>query len=440
MTQREAALAGRITSEMASVAEEERIPEKDLLEHIRRGETVILKNPGRRNGRPLGIGRKLRTKVNANVGTSPDSPDAGREIAKARIAVGAGADALMDLSTSGDLEAIRKSLMEAVPVPLGTVPIYEAAVEACRAGGDISDMTADGLFSVLERQAEQGVDFVTVHCGVTRRSLERLKRQGRVMHIVSRGGSFLASWMLAHREENPLYAQFDRVLDIAAAHDVTLSLGDGLRPGSILDATDRAQIEELILLGELTRRAWDRGVQVMIEGPGHVPLDQIESNIRLQKRLCENAPFYVLGPLVTDAAPGYDHITAAIGGAAAAAAGADFLCYVTPGEHLRLPDEDDVRQGVIAARIAGHAGDIVKGVPGALDRDRAMSEARRRLDWEAQIALAIDPERPAAFRQSAPPEQEEVCTMCGSFCAIRLMRDQSASTTPSSFETEGSEP
>ncbi len=440
MTQREAALSGRITDEMASIAAEESIPEKELLEHVRRGETVILKNPGRRNGRPLGVGRKLRTKVNANVGTSPDSPDVAREIAKARIAVDAGADALMDLSTSGDLREIRMALMEAAPVALGTVPIYEAAVEACRGGGSISDMTVEGLFSVLERQAEQGVDFFTVHCGVTRRSLERLTRQGRVMHIVSRGGSFLASWMAAHREENPLYEKYDRLLDIAAAHDVTLSLGDGLRPGSILDATDRAQIEELILLGELTRRAWDRGVQVMIEGPGHVPLNQIETNIRLQKSICENAPFYVLGPLVTDAAPGYDHITAAIGGAVAAAAGADFLCYVTPGEHLRLPDEEDVRQGVIAARIAGHAADIVKGVPGALERDRAMSEARRRLDWESQYRLAIDPERPRTLRQSSLPEQEEVCTMCGSYCAIRLMRDPSGSAGPEGFPTEGSGP
>lgn len=438
MTQRQAALAGRITNEMASVAAEERISEKELLENVRRGETVILKNPGRRNGRPLGVGRKLRTKVNANVGTSPDSPDTAGETAKARIAVDAGADALMDLSTSGDLREIRVALMEAVPVALGTVPIYEAAVEACRAGGDISDMTVESLFAVLERQAEQGVDFFTVHCGVTRRSLERLTRQGRVMSIVSRGGSFLASWMAAHRAENPLYEGYDRLLDIAARHDVTLSLGDGLRPGSILDATDRAQVEELILLGELTRRAWDRGVQVMIEGPGHVPLNQIEANIRLQKSLCENAPFYVLGPLVTDAAPGYDHITAAIGGAVAAAAGADFLCYVTPGEHLRLPDGEDVRQGVVAARIAGHAADIVKGVPGALERDRAMSEARRRLDWESQYRMALDPERPRALRQSSPPEQEEACTMCGSYCAIRLMRDSSSVSKP--FPTEESGP
>jgi phosphomethylpyrimidine synthase len=430
MTQREAALKGRITPEMAAVAAEERMPEMELLEHVRRGETVILKNAGRRNVRPLGVGKNLRTKVNANVGTSTDSPDSGREVEKARLAVRHGADAVMDLSTSGDLNVIRRTLMDAVDVPLGTVPIYEAAIQAIRSKGNISEMTPDGLFGVLERQAEQGVDFFTVHCGVTRGSLERLARQGRIMHIVSRGGSFLAAWMHAHQAENPLYEQFDRLLDIARAHDVTLSLGDGLRPGSVLDATDRAQIQELILLGELTRRAWDAGVQVMIEGPGHVPLNQIESNIRIQKQICENAPFYVLGPLVTDVAPGYDHITSAIGGAIAAAAGADFLCYVTPGEHLKLPDEEEVRQGVVAARIAGHAADIVKGVPGALDRDRAMSDARRKLDWEAQYALSIDPERARTLRQSSPPDRDDVCTMCGEYCAIRLMRDQSNSKSP----------
>jgi phosphomethylpyrimidine synthase len=424
MTQREAALQGRITPEMAAIAAEERIPERDLLEAIRRGETVILRNSARRNVRPLGVGKKLRTKINANVGTSTDSADVLLEAEKARVAVRHGADAIMDLSTEGDLPAIRKTLMEAVDVPMGTVPIYEAAVEAIRSGGSLSALTPENLFRVLERQAEEGVDFFTVHCGVTSASLERLSRQGRIMHIVSRGGSFLAAWMHTHRAENPLYEQYDRLLDIARARDVTLSLGDGLRPGSILDATDRAQIQELVLLGELTRRAWDKGVQVMIEGPGHVPLDQVEANIRIQKRICENAPFYVLGPLVTDAAPGYDHITSAIGGAIAAAAGADFLCYVTPGEHLKLPDAEEVRQGVIAARIAGHAADIVKGVPGALDRDRAMSEARRNLDWESQYALSLDPERARTLRLSRPPGREDVCTMCGEYCAIRLMRDQ----------------
>jgi phosphomethylpyrimidine synthase len=369
------------------------------------------------------VGKGLRTKINANIGTSTDDSDVSAEIQKARIAVKYGADAIMDLSTGGDLTAIRKRIMEEVPAAIGTVPIYEAAIQAIQNRGNLTRMTDDDLFRVLERQAEEGVDFFTIHCGVTRQSIERLRKQGRLMNIVSRGGSFLTAWILANNRENPLFEQFDRVLEIAREFDVTLSLGDGMRPGSVLDATDRAQIDELLTLGELTRLAWDRGVQVMIEGPGHVPLDQIQANVQLQKKLCENAPFYVLGPLVTDAAPGYDHITSAIGGAIAASAGADFLCTVTPGEHLKLPDLEEVRQGVIAARIAGHAADLVKGVPGALERDRELSRARRDLDWETQFALSLDPDRARELRAKTHPKEETVCTMCGDYCAIKLVRE-----------------
>ena len=398
MTQMQAARAGTITEEMKQVADAERIDAELLRDRIAAGEVVIPKNI-KHAIQPVGIGKGLRTKVNANIGTSSDFMDPDFEVKKARMAVDAGADAIMDLSTAGDLGEIRRTIMKEVPVCTGTVPIYEAAIDVVRDKGGIVNMTADDLFSVLERQAEDGVDFFTVHCGVTRYTIERLKQQGRLTDIVSRGGSFLTTWMFANEDENPLYAQFDRLLELVREYDITLSLGDGLRPGSLRDATDRAQVQELILLGELTRRAWEKDVQVMIEGPGHVPLDQIKTNIQLQKKLCENAPFYVLGPVVTDVAPGYDHITSAIGGAVAAEAGADFLCYVTPGEHLKLPDIEDVRQGVIGTRIAAHAADIAKGIPGALAWDNAMSEARKNLDWEKQIALAMDSERAREIRE-----------------------------------------
>jgi phosphomethylpyrimidine synthase len=442
MTQREEALLNRSTPEMSAVASAEGIPVHLLRESIRKGETVILRNKNRKNAVPLGVGKGLRTKINANIGTSTDDSDVSAEIQKARIAVKYGADAIMDLSTGGNLAAIRKRIMEEVPAAIGTVPIYEAAIQAIQNRGNLTRMTDDDLFRVLERQAEEGVDFFTIHCGVTRRSIERLRKQGRLMNIVSRGGSFLTAWILANNRENPLFERFDRVLEIAREFDVTLSLGDGMRPGSVLDATDRAQIDELLTLGELTRQAWDRGVQVIIEGPGHVPLDQIQANVQLQKKLCENAPFYVLGPLVTDVAPGYDHITAAIGGAIAAAAGADFLCYVTPGEHLKLPDLEEVRQGVIAARIAGHAADLVKGVPGALERDRELSRARRDLDWETQFALSLDPDRARELRAKTHPKEETVCTMCGDYCAIKLVRetlDVRASGCPESAPVSGKE-
>ncbi|MBN1894717.1 phosphomethylpyrimidine synthase ThiC [bacterium] len=416
----EAARAGHPTDEMKRVASDEGMEIPVLMDRMAHGEIVIPKNRVH-NIRPIGIGNGLRTKVNANIGSSTDRLDTGVEFKKARVAVECGADAVMDLSTGGDVAAIRKTVMEAAPVCFGTVPIYQAAVEVILKRGDLNRMDPDGLFRVIEEQAGQGVDFITVHCGVTLESVERMNRQGRLLDIVSRGGSFLVSWMLENGKENPLYEQFDRLLDIARAYDVTLSLGDGMRPGCLADATDRAQIQELILLGELTQRAWERDVQVLIEGPGHVPLNQIGTNIQLQKKICSNAPFYVLGPLVTDVAPGYDHITSAIGGALAGAAGADFLCYVTPGEHLRIPTPEDVREGVIAARIAAHAADLAKGVPGAWDWDRRISKARKDMDWDSQIRLAIDPERAQAYRDSVRVRQDHACSMCGDFCAIRIV-------------------
>ena len=419
----EAARAGQITAEMRTVAGDERIDIELLRKRIALGEIIIPKNKKHGGVNPVGIGKGLRTKVNANIGTSTDYQDIANEVAKARMAVEVGADTIMDLSTGGDLVLIRQTIMKEVPVVIGTVPIYEAAIEAIRLKDALINLTVDGLFGVLERQAEEGVDFFTVHCGVTRSSIERLQKQGRLMDIVSRGGSFLTTWMIANDRENPLYEHYDRLLALCRKYDVTLSLGDGMRPGSLRDATDRAQVEELIILGELTKRAWEQDVQVMIEGPGHVPLDQVQTNIQLQKCLCLNAPFYVLGPIVTDVAPGYDHITSAIGGAVAAAAGADFLCYVTPGEHLKLPDVEDVRQGVVGTRIAAHAADISKGIPGAMDWDDAMSKARKHLDWTKQINLAIDPERARQMREQGKPQMDEVCSMCGEYCAIKLVRD-----------------
>ena len=423
MTQMAEAKAGRITPAMEAVAGREGVGVEVLRDRVARGEVVILKNEKHEIDKPVGVGKGLTTKVNANIGTSSDYADIPCEIEKARVAVEVGADTIMDLSTGGDLGETRRAIMDAVPVVIGTVPIYEAAIQAIRSRGALTKMTPDDIFSVLERQAEEGVDFFTVHCGVTRASIGRLQRQGRLMDIVSRGGSFLTTWMIANERENPLFDGFDRLLEIARAYDVTLSLGDGLRPGCLLDATDRAQVEELVILGELTKRAWEQDVQVMIEGPGHVPLDQIRTNIQLEKQLCSNAPFYVLGPIVTDVAPGYDHITSAIGGAVAAAAGADFLCYVTPGEHLKLPDLEDVRQGVVATRIAAHAADIAKGLPGAMDWDASMSRARKALDWEAQIRLAVDPTYAAQLREEGKPHLQDVCSMCGEYCAIKLVKE-----------------
>jgi phosphomethylpyrimidine synthase len=423
MTQLLAAKKGEITPEMSKVAEAERVDVETLRERIASGTVVIPANRNHKNLVPSGIGEGLRTKINANIGTSTEFPELDKDLEKLKVCLEAKADAVMDLSTGGDLRAIRRAVLLNSPIPVGTVPIYQASVEAKVKRGSIIAMTPDDLFAVIEEQASDGVDFITIHCGVTIETIERLKRQGRITDIVSRGGSFLTGWMLHHDQENPLYEQYDRLLEIALKYDVTLSLGDGLRPGCLSDATDRAQVQELLILGELVQRAWGKGVQVMVEGPGHVPFDQIAVNVKLQKKLANGAPFYVLGPLVTDVAPGYDHITAAIGGTAAAVAGADFLCYVTPAEHLGLPDLQDVREGIIASRIAAHAADIVKNVPGARDWDNQMARARKALDWDQQIELAIDPARARLSREQRNPGSQDTCTMCGEFCAMKVVAE-----------------
>jgi phosphomethylpyrimidine synthase len=408
---------------MKRVSFKEGVAPDIIMASVAEGTVVIPANIRHENIDPVGIGKGLAIKVNANLGTSGDHADIDEEISKLAVAVEAKVDAVMDLSTGGNISEIRKALLGASSLPLGTVPIYQAAVETVKNIGGIIHLTPDILFDAVEEQAKDGVDFMTIHCGVTLDSLERLRNQGRTTDIVSRGGAFLASWMLYHKKENPFYEQFDRLLSIARKYDVTLSLGDGLRPGSLADATDRAQIQELITLGELTQLAWQADVQVMIEGPGHVPLNQIESNVVLQKQLCNGAPFYVLGPLVTDVAAGYDHIACAIGGAMAGMAGADFLCYVTPAEHLRLPSVQDVRDGVIASRIAAHAADIARGRKNAMEWDIEMSKARKTLDWNRQISLAMDPSKAKAYRESSKPSSDEVCTMCGEYCAIKIVKD-----------------
>ncbi len=420
MTQLEIARKGEISPQMQAVARAESVEVEAVRQGIADGKVVVPANVNHKNLVPCGVGAGLATKVNANIGNSSDYGDTATELEKLRVALEAGADAVMDLSTGGDIPAIRRAIIAASPRPIGTVPVYQAGVAAIEAHGAIVRMSVDDIFDAIEAHAREGVDFVTVHCGVTQGAIERLKQQGRVTDIVSRGGAFMVGWMLHNDRENPLYEEYDRLLAIAREYDVTLSLGDGMRPGSLADATDRTQVEELITLGELVERARAAGVQVMVEGPGHIPLDQIEMNIRLQKSLCKDAPFYVLGPLVTDIAAGYDHITSAIGGALAAMAGADFLCYVTPSEHLAIPDADDVREGVMASRIAAHAADIVKGIPGAAERDRKMSEARKRLDWEEQARLALDPEKVGrVHRQRATAGA--ACSMCGQFCAMDLV-------------------
>ncbi|HEX77992.1 MAG TPA: phosphomethylpyrimidine synthase ThiC [Dehalococcoidia bacterium] len=420
MTQLEAARKGILTPQMQRAAEREGFDPQLLRQGIAEGTIVLPANVHHQGLDPLAIGKGLRTKVNANLGASSDFGDVNTELGKLRVALEAGTDTVMDLSTGGDISAIRRALIAACPVPLGTVPVYQAAIQAIAARGAIVEMTADDLFHTIEEHAQDGVDFITVHCGVTQAALERLRNQRRVTDVVSRGGSFLIGWILHNERENPLYEQYDRLLEIARRYDVTLSLGDGMRPGCLADATDRPQLGEVLILGELVERAREAGVQVMVEGPGHLPLDQVAANVLLEKTTCKGAPFYVLGPLVTDIAPGYDHITGAIGGAIAAAAGADYLCYVTPSEHLSLPDPEDVRQGVIAARIAGHAADIVKGVKGAMERDREMSQARKRLDWERQVKLSLDPER-AQRGHAKHPTRGAACSMCGKYCAMELM-------------------
>jgi len=422
MTQIEEARNGHATDALKTVAEEEGVSVDDLIELVANGKVVIPLNPNHSPIHPFGIGESLRTKVNVNLGTSEDFPEIENEIRKVEISLKYEADTIMDLSTGGDIQDIRRQILDKARIPLGTVPIYQAAIKAISQRGSIIEMTEDDLFDVIEGQAQEGVDFMTVHAGLTSKAIDRLKSQGRVADVVSRGGAFHLAWILHHGKENPLFANFDRMLDIAYNYDVTLSLGDGLRPGAIADATDRPQIEELLTLGELVKHAWDRNVQVMVEGPGHVPLDQIEMNIKLQKQVCQGAPFYVLGPLVTDIAPGYDHIVAAIGGAIAASAGADFLCYVTPSEHLGLPSEDDVREGLMASKIAAHAADIVKGVKGARERDLKLSQARKQLDWEQQLKLVLDPHKFKDIRQQRRTDSE-ACSMCGEFCAMRIVSE-----------------
>jgi len=425
MTQLEKARKGLITKEMKIAARDEKVAPEYIRQGLVDGTIVICRNVNHSAIKPLAIGKGLLTKVNANIGTSKDHMDLNLELKKLKTAVEAGADAVMDLSTGGNLAAIRKRVMKASAVAIGTVPIYQAAVKMIKNGKAISEMTADDIFAVIEENGRDGVDFITVHCGVTRLSVAALKSQKRILGIVSRGGSMTANWMDCNKKENPLYEEYGRLLEIAHRYDMVLSLGDGLRPGAIDDATDQAQLQELIILGELAARARAAGVQVMIEGPGHVPLTDIVTNIRLQKEICNNAPFYVLGPLPTDIAPGYDHITSAIGGAIAGAAGADFLCYVTPAEHLRLPTLNDVRDGVIAARIAAHIADIAKGVKGARQRDRKMSQCRNNFDWQGQMDLSIDPQKTVSLLEKSKSARDEGCTMCGDLCAIKLGKKKS---------------
>ncbi|MDI6726076.1 MAG: phosphomethylpyrimidine synthase ThiC [Smithellaceae bacterium] len=420
MTQLEMARAGKISEEMALCAEQEGVAPEFIRQGVEKGSIVVVRNVNHRNIPPGAIGRGLRTKVNANLGTSRDHFDVDLELEKVRVSAAAGADAIMDLSTGGDLRTIRKKIMEASPVLVGTVPMYQIAAETLNMHKAVVEIDPEDMFRVIEENGEDGVDFLTVHCGITKRSLASLQESGRVLGIVSRGGSITANWMSFNDRENPFYEQYDRLLEISHRYDMVLSLGDGLRPGCLADSTDGAQVQELIILGELTRRARARGVQVMIEGPGHVPLKEIEANVVLQKSLCNDAPFYVLGPLPTDIAPGYDHITAAIGGAIAGAAGADFLCYVTPSEHLRLPTLADVREGVIAARLAAHVADIAKGLNGAWERNLQMARYRRDFDWEGQIATSLDPQKARELLEVSASAREEGCTMCGEFCAIKL--------------------
>jgi len=420
MTQLEAARAGKVTGEMRRVARDERVDIKALMCGIARGRIVLPKNRKRPVARPCGIGEGLKTKINANIGTSKDAHSIAQELKKMDEAVRLGSDTIMDLSTGPALDKTRRAILKAAKVPVGTVPIYEIVIKGLARYGAIKDIPKDYMFDVLEQQAKEGVDFFTIHAGVTKKALEMLAESPRILDIVSRGGAFLADWILSNNRENPFYEYFDRVIDIAKRYDVTLSLGDGLRPGAIADATDAPQVMELITLGELQKRAVKRGVQVMIEGPGHVPIHEIETNVILEKALCNNAPFYVLGPLVTDVAPGYDHITAAIGGAIAGSAGADFLCYVTPSEHLRLPTLDDVKEGVVATKIAAHAADIAKGIAGARERDDAISKARARRNWSEQFRLALDERKPRAFRAVSKPGKEDVCTMCSEYCSIKM--------------------
>ena len=419
-TQIEAARMGIVTPELKLVAAKENRSVDELLPLLAEGKMVIPANIHHTSIDPNGVGGMLRTKVNVNLGISRDCKDYNIEMKKVMSAVELGAESIMDLSSHGDTQPFRRKLCTECPAMIGTVPVYDSVIHYQR---DLNTLTAQDFLDVIRMHAEDGVDFVTLHCGITRKTIEQIKNGTREMNIVSRGGSLVFAWMTMTGEENPFYEYFDEIVEICREHDVTISLGDACRPGCLADATDNCQIEELIRLGELTDRAWARDVQVMIEGPGHVPMDQIEANMKIQETLCKGAPFYVLGPLVTDIAPGYDHITAAIGGAIAAWSGAAFLCYVTPAEHLALPNVDDVHDGIIASKIAAHAADIAKGIPGARDQDDRMAKARRKLDWDAQWLEALDPETAKAIRESRMPEEDhsDTCSMCGKFCAVRSM-------------------
>ncbi len=417
-TQMDAARKGILTKELMTVAEHEQWEPEKLRELVAEGKVAIPANKNHSCLKPSGIGSMLRTKINVNLGTSRDLNDLDMELEKVKDAVLMGAESIMDLSSFGDTRKFRKKLTGECPAMIGTVPIYDAVVYYHK---PLREITAEEWIKIVEMHAEDGVDFMTIHVGINKQTAKRFKEAKRLTNIVSRGGSIIFAWMEMTGEENPFYEHYDRILEICQKHDVTLSLGDACRPGCIEDASDISQVEELVTLGELTRRAWEKDVQIIIEGPGHMPLDQIAANMKIQQTICKGAPFYVLGPLVTDIAPGYDHITAAIGGAVAAAAGAAFLCYVTPAEHLRLPDEADVKEGIIAARIAAHAADIAKGIRGAKEWDHKMSDARKRLDWETMFQLAIDPEKAKRYRAASKPEKEDTCSMCGNFCAMKNM-------------------
>lgn len=420
-TQMQLARQGIITDAMRTVAQQEGVSEEFIRAGVAEGTIAICANKNHKNLIPRGVGQGLKVKVNANIGTSSSFPDIEPELVKLKAAVDAGADAVMDLSTGNNITASRRAIIENSTVMVGTVPMYQATVETIKKRGAVVEMTKEDLFDVIRMQAADGADFMTLHCGITKSVLKALTEEGRIMDVVSRGGSFITGWMLHNDKENPLYEYYDEILDICAEYDVTISLGDGLRPGCLADATDRAQIQELLNLGELTQRAWDKGVQVMVEGPGHMPYNQIAANMQLQKRICHGAPFYVLGPLVTDVAPGYDHITSAIGGTLAAVSGADFLCYVTPAEHLGLPDLKDVREGVIAARIAAHAADLAKGNKQAWAWDNAMAKARKELDWPEQLRLALDPVKATEYRNKKNKSDDEACSMCGDYCAVKIV-------------------
>ncbi|MCQ2241779.1 phosphomethylpyrimidine synthase ThiC [Treponema sp.] len=417
-TQMDAAKRGIVTEQMKIVAAKEKMSVEELMPLVATGKVAICANKHHKCLDPEGVGSMLRTKINVNLGISRDCKDYDVEMAKVNAAVEMGAEAIMDLSSHGDTIPFRRKLTSECKAMIGTVPVYDSVIHYKR---DLATLTAKDFIDVVRLHAEDGVDFVTLHCGITRHTIDQIKKHKRKMNIVSRGGSLVFAWMTMTGNENPFYEYYDEILEICREHDVTISLGDACRPGCLADASDVCQIEELVRLGELTKRAWAKDVQVMVEGPGHMPMDQIAANMKIQQTICMGAPFYVLGPLVTDIAPGYDHITSAIGGAIAAQNGAAFLCYVTPAEHLALPNVDDVKQGIIASKIAAHAADIAKGVRGAMDIDNKMADARRRLDWDAQWECALDPETAKAIRDSRAPEHDDTCSMCGKFCAVRSM-------------------